>query len=120
NPNINTDVGLWVEVFAPGLPAGGAYAAPGQEMGSMAYPPSDLGPMMDPGYRQAVPEGPPPEGLTAAAPAVENAINSITMLCRGVNLDHISPTANQDLAYTLADQIKKSGYFAEGTTLGAT
>jgi hypothetical protein len=51
-------------------------------------------------------------------PTAQNEIASITMTCRGVNLTQVSPTANKDLAYTLADQINKSGLFAEGTTMG--
>ena len=119
NPNINTDVGLWIEVFSPDLPANGAYAAPApQAQGGYPMVPENIDPEMarryGPAFGGPVPQAGPSE---TAAPA-GNEISSISMICRGVNLDRISPTANKDLAYTLEEQIKKSGFFAEGTTLG--
>jgi hypothetical protein len=114
---LTTDVGLWVEMFSPDLPAGGAYSAPApQQQGSFGV---GVDPMFEARYGNAMrnPEmmaqTQPQAGTTSA-----NEISTITMLCRGVNLDRISPTANKDLAYTLEEQIKKSPLFVEGTTLG--
>lgn len=112
---LGAEAGLWIEVFSPELPAGGAYAAPSPEQQQVsAFPASAEARMFEDRYG-----GPP--GVVAAQPGqapAGNEISTIVMLCRGVNLDRVSPTANKDLAYTLEEQIKKSGLFAEGTALG--
>jgi hypothetical protein len=109
------DVGLWVEVFAPELPAGGAYAASSAVPQAMPFMP---GAVAEGGFEDRYgPVGGVPQPQTTDTSAA-NEISTIIMLCRGVNLDRISPTANKDLAYTLEEQIKKSGLFAEGTILG--
>ncbi len=117
--SLNTEVGLWVEVFAPQLPAGGAYgsASPmeGAPYAAAGFPP-EFGPRggIDMGrYGNPV----APVATPTAAPA-GNEISTLDFVCKGVNLDKVSPTANKDLAYTLESEIKRSKLFAEGTTLG--
>jgi type IV pilus assembly protein PilM len=115
---LGADTGLWVEVFAPELPAGGAYTpTPAGESGFASGP--------SPGYGLASDGGRPLPGAAPSAAVTPtpgasagNEISTINFLCKGVNLDKVSPTANKDLAYTLEEEIKKSKFFAEGTTLG--
>lgn len=110
------DVGLWVEIFSPDLPEGGAYAAPAPQIASpFGAPGIGMDREMYERYGGAMGAMPQPQpGATTST----NEISSITMLCRGVNLERISPTANKDLAYTLEEEIRKSGLFADGTTMG--
>lgn len=115
---LGTDVGLWVETFAPDLPEGGAYAQPAPQQQFSAFggrTGMESREMMERYGNMAPIPGQPQPGTE---PTAQNEIASITMTCRGVNLTQVSPTANKDLAYTLADQINKSGLFAEGTTMG--
>ncbi len=115
---LSTEVGLWVEVFAPELPAGGAYSGPSPAAdpvgGGGGAPPESVR-MFEDRYG-GVPTAPvqPAPGATAAG----NEIATINLICKGVNLDRIAPTANKELAYTLEEEIKKSKVFAEGTALG--
>ena len=44
-----------------------------------------------------------------AGPAKE--ICSVTLKCRGVNLQNAGPSANAEAAYAVTEALKKSGYF---------
>jgi type IV pilus assembly protein PilM len=113
---LTNDVGLWIETFSPQLPAGGAYAVSPEQPGQAAYnAPVAADGVMDPRYRETF--APPPPTQTGETPA-GNEIAMIRIVCRGINLDRVSPTANKEMAYTLEEEIKKSKIFAEGTTLG--
>ena len=112
---INHDVGLWIESFSPVVPGSmmsgappapvaggyerGGYVAPGEEGGKG-------GGYVAPGE---TPAGQPPQ----AAPGSENEISVISILCRGVDLENISPTANSDLAYALKSELETSPYFVK-------
>ncbi|MEO7300915.1 MAG: type IV pilus assembly protein PilM [Verrucomicrobiota bacterium] len=122
--NLNTEVGLWVEIFAPELPAGGAYtpsvgspdmAPPG------AYPP-ELGGFENGPRRGMMPMpmagGPTPGQPAASGTGTGNEISILNFVCKGVNLDRISPTANKEVAYTLEAEIKKSPFFIDQPVLG--
>lgn len=119
---LNTDVGLWVETFSPQMPAGlqvsagaGGTGVPGGSPGGDMR----ADPAFQARYGMRVPTAPSPvQAATAAAPSAENEINTITMVCRGINLEKISPTADKDLAYALEEEIKKSPLFTDGTALG--
>ena len=110
--SLNADVGLWVETLAPVVPASAAYAPPAGPMGGMN--PMGMGMRgMEGRYglRNPLP-------LAPSAAAVENTNSTLNFVCKGVNLDRISPSANKNMAYTLEAEIKKSSYFGEGAVLG--
>lgn len=110
---LNTDVGLWVENFAPELPAGGAYTGPTAAVDAVPVMTQDAIQSFDARYG-GVAVAPPQPGTTPSG----NEIGAIALICKGVNLSRISPTANKELAYTLEEEVKKSKVFAEGTSLG--
>ncbi len=120
----NAEVGLWIESFLPQAPAVGASSG-GQafapQMGApdggkfvAEMPPefSDrygIDPLMG---MQAAPDQP------VAAPASENEMTLISVICRGVDLERFSPSGNSDLAYALRAELANSPWFdGEGTTL---
>jgi hypothetical protein len=114
---LKTDVGLWVETFTPELPAGGAYApaASAENAYSQVGLPPEMAARYGPG---PVPMQTPVPVAQPGTPSTGNAISAIDFVCKGVNLERVSPSANKDLAYALESEIKKSKFFAEGTTLG--
>ncbi|MGI8966402.1 MAG: pilus assembly protein PilM, partial [Limisphaerales bacterium] len=104
---LNTEVGIWIKTFSPTLPTGTDFAAP-------AAGPSEF---VDPAFaaRYGVGKGAGmPAPTPAAAPSADSAndITTITLLCEGVNLDKISPSANGKVAYVLKDELMKSPYFS--------
>ena len=112
---LNVDVGLWVETFSPELPSGFQVAS---ETPTAGFSPGGKDSRYDSArYGMRMPTAPTPDAAVAA-PTATNEINTITMVCRGVNLEKISPTADKDLAYALEEEIKKSTFFTDGTALG--
>src|SRR6185436_16042881 len=93
----------WVESLTPvtceatNAPAG---APPGMPMPPGAGAGPGGGGRMGPRSR-----GPRP----GAGPAKE--ICSVTLKCRGVNLQNAGPSANAEAAYAVTEALKKSGYF---------
>ncbi len=110
----NADVGIWIESFTPALPASSGYTPPAAPT-AIPGAPAEGGPPMEDRYGLGAPTPAP----RAAAPTTsENDINSITIVCRGVNLSKIAPNANIDLAYALQAEAKASPFFVpEGTEL---
>jgi len=114
---LNTEVGLWVETFNPEVPIGA------QGVVASATPVGNNSQFTDPRYQLrygglARPQPAEAAATAAAAPGAENEINTINIICRGINLEKISPTADKDLAYALEEEIKKSPVFTDGTALG--
>jgi hypothetical protein len=96
--DLKVKTGLWVESLIPvtceatnapaGAPPGGP---PGGGPGGGRFGPRSRGPR--PG----------------AGPAKE--ICSVTLKCRGINLQNTGPSANAEAAYAVTEALKKSGYF---------
>ncbi len=112
----NVDVGVWIESFSPVLPAAQAEVVSGGGKSYVPTPPLG-GPDGPQGGPDAPQEAPPPRPRAAGS---ENDISTISIVCRGVNLSKIVPTAspNIDLAYALQAEAKASPFFVpEGTEL---
>lgn len=103
---LNTDVGLWIETFAPQAPG----TIDPSAMASGQIPQSFEGAI--PG---AVPEAVPPPDSGAAQPTSgppgENDISVIAFLCRGVDRETVAPNANSELAFALKAEMEASPYF---------
>jgi type IV pilus assembly protein PilM len=110
SPNI--EVGVWIENFNPLIPASmGEVSAP-RPVAMVANPDAPEGSI--PGVSPT----PGPQPRPAVAAGSENEINMITIVCRGVNLSKVVPSANIDLAYALQAEAKSSSFFVpEGTEL---
>ncbi len=104
---LGADVGLWIEVFAPQLPTGdGSVQQPTFFQGS-GNPNAEVIPGL-------TPEGGGGAAPQPAAAAVEpGAISLITMVCRGVDLEKVSPSANADLAYALKAEMEASPFLVK-------
>jgi type IV pilus assembly protein PilM len=82
-----TDVGLWIESFRPVVPG---YDAEAEEVNA------EMDDLMRQRYRV------PP---TRANPQ-SKTIETIRLVCRGINIDRVRPGANTELIYLLLDEIK--------------
>ncbi len=118
---LNADVGLWVEAFAPDVPIG-MQGVVGTPTTGYPTPGGNNAQFTDPRYSARYGGLARPQAevapTAAADPAAQNSITTINVVCRGINLEKILPTANKDLAYALEEEIKKSAVFTEGTALG--
>jgi type IV pilus assembly protein PilM len=123
NNGTNTDVGVWVVAFSPVLPNGSPFGGTGGSVVEPAMGGSAAGEGMGrPRFgRPGMGGGRPlqaPASQAAAAPAVGNAISSISLLCRGVSRLDLSPSANSDLAYAVLQNVTNSAYFTDKSALG--
>jgi type IV pilus assembly protein PilM len=59
-----------------------------------------------------------PAPAAAAAPATPNdgQLDTITLICRAVNLSSVDPSANNDIAYAVENELKASPWFDPKTT----
>jgi type IV pilus assembly protein PilM len=91
------EAGVWIEQLTFGAPV-----TPGTSTGSPPVPPPPN----------------PAEGDAAAAAAVAAAspANTITLVCRAVNLSNVDPTATTVIAYTVENELKASPFFDPRTT----
>jgi type IV pilus assembly protein PilM len=119
---LNTDAGVWIERLTSFSPV--VVATPGMEMGiydrinTAGYPGGP--PERDGGVNTPPPVDPgasPPDGSAqpGAAPATDPEA-TITLLCRGVSLSQVSPSANVDLAFAVENELKASPLFDPATT----
>lgn len=113
---LHTDTGVWIEKFisAPTEEAGSgnAFGPPGPRNPGSSRP-GPLRPTGRPsevlgGARPTAPAGGPPGRATQAS---TNVIDTVTILCRGVDLTSVSASANSDLAFALEQAIKQSSFF---------
>ena len=124
NGGTNTDAGVWIETLSPVFPSGspfggsggGAMMAPSPMPGMMGGSARERGGYMGrmPGGRMPVPAAP----MASAAPAAGNAISSLSLLCRGINRQALSPSANSDLAYFVLQNLTNSPYFTTNCAFG--
>jgi type IV pilus assembly protein PilM len=100
NGGTNTDVGIWVEVFDPALPAGSFFSedSGGGAVGGMAARNRRNEHMRGGERAQRRPVVVTP---TAGDTVDLGAISQINLSFRGVNRNNVSPNANSDLAYQL-------------------
>ena len=113
NGGTNTDVGVWVENWNPELPggspfAGGTEASGNPEGRSRRRPGGDTTGERRTARDRVAPGA--PLGMPVA-PGVTVQIETINVLCRGVNRENISPTANNDLAYLVQQYLTNSPCF---------
>jgi hypothetical protein len=104
---VGTDTGIWIETFAPVVPQGNFAASGGPQPVSGQV---ELPPELAARYGER-----PPDAIPApAAPSASgnpNEIAVISMVCRGVDLEQISPAANSDLAYAVKAEVAASPFF---------
>ena len=111
------DAGLWIESFSPVVPAGGmvtsvpsGFVAPVGAVSPEANFGSPENPLPVPAQPVSTPAG--------QAPAGTNEIAILSIVCRGVSLERIAPAGDNDLIFTLKNEIAASPMFvAEGTEL---
>ncbi|HZM03851.1 MAG TPA: hypothetical protein VFC44_12635, partial [Candidatus Saccharimonadales bacterium] len=129
NNGTNTDAGVWVETFSPVLPNGSPFAAAGESAGGGGgfsspgrYPYGGRYGMGDRyGYgRRGMREPAGPSAMPTAPMVVTGAndISALTLMCRGVNREALSPNANSDLAYAVLQNLTNSAYFADKSAAG--
>jgi cell division protein FtsB len=121
NGGVNTDAGIWVENFNPVLPNGSTFAA-GEESGGGG------GGMGRTGFgsrssryggRGGYGRPNPSMAITVpTAPANVGEVADISLLCRGVNRNSLSPTANTDLAFLVKQGLTNNPAFKEATLVG--
>lgn len=129
---IDTDLGVWVEVFSPVLPAnspfsslsGGAVAVNaltggprGARRGGRRRPGAEAAeaapaPVADPAAAPA--DGSDP---TAAAAATGSEVKSVNLVCRAIDREKISPTINNDIAYLVRDRLNSSPWVATNSVI---
>ncbi|MGO8700347.1 MAG: type IV pilus assembly protein PilM [Limisphaerales bacterium] len=116
NGGTNTDSGVWLETFSPVLPNGSPWAAAGEMFSSPRSGEgggrgrlNQRGNMRGGNMRQqeARPNQPPPPGADV------DAISAISLTCRAVTRENVSPSANSDLAYALQKQMTNSTFFKD-------
>jgi type IV pilus assembly protein PilM len=123
------DTGVWIETLqsytALGSSGAAAYGVPGAgiEGGTPAISEADAAfRARYARYRPTTPEAdtPAPAAAPAATPtsapvdlatANSNSVTVIKLQCRGVNLNHLNPTANKEVTYTLDQELKTSPRF---------
>jgi type IV pilus assembly protein PilM len=125
NNGTNTDAGVWIESFTPLLPSGSPFASSAQGTMTMAasspaapsamasYGARMAGRDRAMGGRMAAPMAP-----VAQAPAGGNDITTLSLVCRGINRQALSPSANSDLAYYVLHNVTNSPYFTTNSAFG--
>jgi len=128
---LHTSTGVWIEKFisaavedanaSGGFGGGGGYPQPPPPEGGRRPGPD----MRDPRYARylnlrgpATESAPPPEAAPTPAPkaASTNQIDSVTIVCRGVDLSATSASANTDIAFALEHALKESPFFDPAET----
>ncbi|HZV33225.1 MAG TPA: type IV pilus assembly protein PilM [Verrucomicrobiae bacterium] len=119
---LHTDTGVWIEKFITANNEEGAASGaggPGGSTGTYNYNPR-VPPginMDDPRNRMFMSRRPPgvtpgaPAAATATAKGASNEVSEITVVFRGVNLNNISPTADNDIYYATEAALKGSPLF---------
>ncbi len=104
--SLGVDAGVWIETFAPDNPETAAQAA-------VEEAPKNNMLAMDPvlAKRYGLTVTPPPTATAAAAKPSTNEISTIKVNIRAVNLKRFKPTANDDLAFALAKELRASPFF---------
>ena len=126
NNGTNTDVGVWVVSFTPvlpeGSPFGGAAGGGGGQVFGGAFTEETTGRPRAGGRAGMGAAKPSQPSAALAGPALVSApgkaISTISLLCRGVNREDLSVSANSDLAYTLLQAVTNSSYFTQRSALG--
>jgi type IV pilus assembly protein PilM len=109
-----TDTGIWIEKFQPDC-AGGAPPTPvaSPDGGGPGAPPPG-GPR-----RRGGRFGGPPGASSGGPPALPGeTCNTITVLCRGLDLSGIKAGANDSMAFLLKNNLTASSLISSNTTLG--
>jgi hypothetical protein len=120
NGGTNTEVGVWVEAFSPVLPSGSPWAGGGEVFAvgrSSGGGGSGRMRAQNPrggGARPARPTAPTPGGPVADA----NDISEISLMCRALSRQSVSPTANSDLAFAVKQQLTNSSFFKAASLEG--
>jgi hypothetical protein len=113
----DTNVGVWVVTFSPVLPEGSQFLSAGAADAGAAPMMSRGGGGMSDRYRQGRLGRTSPAAapvVPVAVPAAGNAISTISISCKGVNRQDISPSANRDLAYAVLQNLtNNSDYFTD-------
>lgn len=110
-----TEAGIWIEKMLT-VPLGGEgvaiQASPAESVAANPYGNSGVY-----GNNNAAAANPAPDPA-AATPAVPNQgqLDTITLICRAVNLSSIDPSANNDVAYAVENELKASPWFDPKTT----
>jgi len=93
-----------------GMPGGEGSAYARRYGGEGARPIVEEGGPAAPSVATGAPGAPTPPGT--------NQVDTINVICRGVNLSAVSPSANTDIAFALETQLKENPLFeAKETTL---
>jgi len=121
NNGRNTDVGVWVVSFSPVLPNGTLFGGMGGSGGGPPVAGFAPGAGRARGGRPGM-GGPKPAQAAAPqlapAPELGNVISRLSLLCRGVNREDLSASANSDLAYAVLQNVTNSAYFTDKSALG--
>ncbi|MFN7140175.1 MAG: type IV pilus assembly protein PilM [Limisphaerales bacterium] len=102
---IGSDVGLWIEIFGP--------AGQGDQEGQtfVRHQP-EAQPFDGPQPVDSPSEGQPEQHASQPLAADGGAtVETLAFVCRGVDLEAVSPTANADIAYALKAELEASPYF---------
>src|ERR1700722_532476 len=117
---LHTDVGVWVERFVT-APLEESNLG-GQPFPVSGFPPPGGGvPGGDPRRGRLMPTPPPDASAPApgsrrAGQSATNVIDTVTMVCRGVDLTSTSPSANTEIEFALQDALIKSELFDPNPT----
>ena len=111
------EAGIWIEQMIAAANLG----APSTGVPNAALPPAGLPgmpggmpgmpgmPGMYPGQGMRPPGEMPPANPPADASTTTGAItNTLTLVCRAVNLTSVDPSANSEIAYAVENEVKKS------------
>jgi hypothetical protein len=119
NGGTNTDVGVWVESFSPVLPNGSPWAAGAESVFSGPRGGGEGGrnprnPRGGPNRPGAMRQQTRPTTPGTGGPAADaNDISAVSLTCRAVTRQNVSPSANSDLAYTLQREMTNSTFFKD-------
>jgi len=118
NGGTNAESGVWIESFSPVLPSGSPWAAgaeaaftrSGGEGGGRNSRMNRAGASQrGAGGRQANRPAPTPGAPVADA----DSISAVSLTCRAVTRQNVSPTANSDLAYLMQREMTNSTFFKD-------
>jgi len=120
NGGVNTDAGVWVEQFNPMLPNGSTFAA-GDEAGGGGGGSRRSGTGRAGSRYGNRNVGRPMPAMPMAAPTTAAAVGEvadISLVCRGVNRNSLSPTANTDLAFLVKQGLTNNPAFKDASLVG--
>lgn len=103
---LHTDTGVWIEKFITSAEDSSAGSASSQ-------------PVRGSRGSKHTPAPPTPKGKALPGSAAGEVIDSVTLVCRGVDLANSSgiPSANTDIAFALEHALKESPFFDPATSL---